>query len=354
LLRVTAKPKRGRAANQRLIAQDKAGDVINMFVLALWESTSLLPASVALAAVATLAYLFGRRAGKSFRSGAGGEAELQHAQQVASELEQITEMVRQHLAAHQASIVEFKQRVAGMSLEQNEASWQQVCKEAEGMMRPTLKLATQLASAYDEIRQQTGYLMSFTDMRTDPLTGVSNRRALEEQLASHLAVLHRHKTPFSIVIFDIDHFKRINAEQGLSCGDALLAAVAKGLADSVRDTDVVTRYGGEEFVIIMPQTMLDGACVFANRLRERTEASLPLTVSGGVAAATDGDTAETLLARADAALYGAKAAGRNRVFFHNGIRIQAYPPFCPSSATKESWPDVADAQKSQQLIGQSA
>jgi diguanylate cyclase (GGDEF)-like protein len=324
-----------------------------MFVLALWESSSVLPASVALAAVATLFYLFGRRAGSSARSTATNQ-ESAHAQQVASELEQITEMVRQHLAVHQASIVQFKERVALLTGEHNEASWQVLCKEAEGMMRPTLKLANQLASAYDEIRQQTGYLMSFTDMRTDPLTGVSNRRALEEQLASHLALLQRYKTPFSIVVFDIDHFKRINDEQGLVCGDGLLTSVAKGFADSVRDTDVVTRYGGEEFVIIMPQTLLDGACVFADRLRQRTEASLPLTVSGGVAAAVDGDTAETLLARADAALYGAKAAGRNRVFFHNGIRIQAYPPFYKPGAAKEPWPEGGDAQKAQELVGQSA
>jgi diguanylate cyclase len=318
-----------------------------MSAFALFESTSLLPASVALAAVATLAYLFGRRAGFSAR-GAAQQGESEHAQRVANELEQLTELVRQHLAAHQASIVQFKERAALHTREHNEASWQELCKEAEGIMRPTLKLATQLASAYDEIRQQTGYLMSFSDMRTDALTGVNNRRALEEQLASHLALLHRYQTPFSIVIFDIDHFKRINDEQGLSRGDALLTSVAKGLAESVRDTDVVTRYGGEEFVIIMPQTMLDGACIFANRLREIIEAALPLTVSGGVAAAADGDTVETLLARADAALYGAKAAGRNRVFFHNGIRIQAHPPLFKAGAAKE---DTGHAQQSPQLVG---
>jgi diguanylate cyclase (GGDEF)-like protein len=194
------------------------------------------------------------------------------------------------------------------------------------MIRPTLKLATQLASAYDEIRQQTGYLMSFTEVRTDPLTGVSNRRALDEQLTSHFALMHRYETPFSVVILDIDHFKKINDEQGHLYGDSVLASVAKVLADCVRDTDMVTRYGGEEFVIVMPQTMLEGACVFANRLRERTESKLPLTVSGGVASAVDGDNAQTLLARADAALYGAKAAGRNQIFYHNGLQIQSYNP----------------------------
>jgi hypothetical protein len=72
--------------------------------------------------------------------------------------------------------------------------------------------------------------------------------------------------------------------------------------------------------------MLEGGCIFANRLRERIETTLPLTISGGVAAASDGDNSQSLLARADAALYGAKAAGRNRVFFNNGLRIQPYPP----------------------------
>jgi diguanylate cyclase len=326
-----------------------------MFVVALWETGTVLPASVALAAVATVAYLYGRLSKSSARSAAAqDERELKRAQRIANELEQITEMVRQHLGSHHASILEFKQRVATLDTERNEASWRELRKEAEAMMRPTLKLATQLAEAYDEIRQQTDYLMSFTDLRTDPLTGVSNRRALEEQLAAHLALLHRYKTPFSISILDIDHFKRINDEQGLTCGDTLLAAVAKGLADSVRDTDIVTRYGGEEFVVIMPQTLLDGACVFANRLRERTEASLPLTVSGGVAGAADGDSVETLLARADAALYGAKAAGRNRVFFHNGTRIQAYPLLYKANGAKEPWPtpDGNHAEESAILVGE--
>jgi diguanylate cyclase len=103
----------------------------------------------------------------------------------------------------------------------------------------------------------------------------------------------------------------------------MLKAVARLLDDNVRDTDMVTRYGGEEFVIVMPQTTLDGATVFAERLRQRVEMQLPLTVSGGVAAAGEGDNSQTLLARADAALYSAKSAGRNRLFRHNGLTMQS-------------------------------
>jgi diguanylate cyclase (GGDEF)-like protein len=298
-----------------------------MSLLASWEWTVHLPIPVALAAVATLGYLIGKRSAMVIETiEEQHRRELKRAQQVAKELEKIAESVRQHLAAHHTSIVEFKDRVFSLGADENQPSWHELRKEAENMIKPTMKLATQLANAYDEIRQQTGYLMSFTDVRTDPLTRVSNRRALDEHLAQHFALMNRYKLPFSIVIFDIDHFKQINDEQGHAYGDSLLSSMARVLADSVRDTDLVTRYGGEEFVVVMPQTMLEGGCIFANRLRERIETTLPLTISGGVAAASDGDNSQSLLARADAALYGAKAAGRNRVFFNNGLRIQPYPP----------------------------
>ena len=88
--------------------------------------------------------------------------------------------------------------------------------------------------------------------------------------------------------------------------------------ESVRETDVVARYGGEEFLVIMPETDLDGATRFSDRLRARIAKEMPLTVSGGVAEALEGDSHESLLARADAALYGAKSAGRNCVFRHTG------------------------------------
>ena len=87
---------------------------------------------------------------------------------------------------------------------------------------------------------------------------------------------------------------------------------------SVRETDVVARYGGEEFIIIMPQTDLAGACLFSERLRLEVASRLTITISGGVATAKEDDTAESLIGRADTALYSAKNAGRNRVFCHTG------------------------------------
>ncbi len=286
-------------------------------------SSLALPTPVALAAVALIGYMFGQRT----RQLAANEAsqarrELKRAKLVALELEQIAETVRRDLAAHRASVARFKERVSQLSGNQTEHSWQDLCQEAESILKPTLKLATQISLAYDEIRQQTAQLMTFTEVRTDPLTGVSNRRALDDALDNMFALLSRYSQPFSLVIVDIDHFKQINDEQGHLHGDHILQQFARLLDDAVRETDMVARYGGEEFVVIMPQTGLTGACTFSERLRRSVEGELPLTISGGVATAEQGDSPQTLLSRADSALYSAKAAGRNQIFRHDGEEIE--------------------------------
>ncbi|HZZ28034.1 MAG TPA: GGDEF domain-containing protein [Pirellulales bacterium] len=286
-------------------------------------STVHLSTPVALAAVALIGYLVGRRKREQQQLSTEVQArrELKRAQAVAKELERIAVAVRRSIATHHSSVLKFKDRVSSLGGDKQDGAWQELCCEAEGMLKPTLKLAGQLAAAYDEIRQQSNNLMTFTEVRTDPLTGVSNRRALDETLESMFAMMHRYEQPFSVTLLDIDHFKEINDEQGHLYGDRMLKAVARLFDDNVRDTDMVARYGGEEFVIVMPQTSLDGASTFTERLRRRVEQQLPLTVSGGVSVAADGDNAQTLLARADAALYSAKAAGRNHVFRHSGVTI---------------------------------
>jgi diguanylate cyclase len=292
-----------------------------------------IPIPLALAAVATLGYLIGRRArGASVDASEQSRRELRRAQAVARELEKIALMVQRNLAKHNASISRFKQRVGQLSTEQQDNAWKDLCKEAEEILKPTLDLATQIATAYDQIRQQTNHLMTFTEARTDPLTGVSNRRGLDQMLESQFAIFTRYETPFSLAIFDIDHFKEVNDRQGHLNGDRMLQRVAQLLDQSARETDVVARYGGEEFVVVMPQTGLEGACVFTERMRSVIEKEMSLTVSGGVAAALDGDTPESLLVRADAALYGAKSAGRNCVFRHTGEQIESAVEPAPSNS----------------------
>ena len=282
-----------------------------------------IPLPVALAVIAVLGYL----AGRTSRAQALNEAdkarrELRRAKSVAKELEQIAEGVRKHLASHHMSVARFKDRVSELSGQEKGTAWQELCSEAEQILKPTLRLAEQISQAYDEIRQQTNHLMTFTEVRTDPLTRVSNRRGLDETLESMFALMERYEQPFSLAIFDIDHFKQVNDTKGHLHGDRTLQAVARILDDTVRDTDVVARYGGEEFVVVMPHTTVENACQFAERVRSLVETNLGLTIRGGVAMALDGDNPQSLLSRADAALYSGKAAGRNRIYRHTGTDIE--------------------------------
>jgi diguanylate cyclase (GGDEF)-like protein len=265
--------------------------------------------------------------GRSSRARAVQEAdrarrELRRAKLIAKELEQVADSVRKHLANHQQAIAQFKERLTDLAGKDKEAAWQNLCGESEQILKPTLRLAEQMSQAYDEIRRQTNQLMTFSEVRTDPLTRVSNRRGLDETLESLFALMERYSESFSIAIFDIDHFKQVNDKKGHLFGDRTLQSVARVIDDSVRDTDIVARYGGEEFVVVMPHTRLEDACQFAERVRSTVEANLGVTVSGGVAMALEGDNAQTLLSRADTALYSGKAAGRNCVFRHTGTEIE--------------------------------
>ena len=282
-----------------------------------------LPIPVALALVALLGYLIGcyqRRINSDIL--ARSERELRRAKLVAAELEQIADKIRRHLSQHQASLCRFKEHVGRLNQQQRDATWKELCHEAEEILKPTLQLANQMASAYDEIRQQSANLMTFTEVRTDPLTGIQNRRGLEDALASQFALMNRYGNGFSAAIFDIDHFKQVNDRLGHLVGDRMLQELGRLLDEQVRETDIVGRYGGEEFLVIMPHTDLQGAAIFSDRLRVTVQGKLELTISGGVAAAIDGDTRDSLLARADSALYGAKSGGRNCVYRHTGQEVE--------------------------------
>ena len=283
-----------------------------------------LPAPVALALVALIGYLVGRRR----RAGQvnvlqQSRRELRRAQQVATELERIAGAVCRNLARHRDSLDRFKERVGELNGQGNQSAWMELCEEAEAVLKPTLRLAAQMAEAYDEIRQQSSHLMTFTELRTDSLTGVSNRRAFDEALGMQFALMSRYDSRFALVMLDINHFKHVNDEHGHLEGDRVLQAVARLLDDAARETDIVVRYGGEEFAVITPCTDLDGASVFAERVRVIVADQTPITISGGVALALDGDTPESLVARADMALYGAKMAGRNCIFRHTGEEVEA-------------------------------
>lgn len=154
----------------------------------------------------------------------------------------------------------------------------------------------------------------------DALTGIWNRQALNEDLEKEFTRWQRYQKPLSIVIWDIDFFKRVNDDYGHAAGDKVLKTIARIFMQATRSADFISRFGGEEFVGIFPETRLEDALRLANKVREKIETSkfhyenkpVPITASAGLATFRPNDTIETVFKRADTALYSAKKSGRNR------------------------------------------
>lgn len=153
---------------------------------------------------------------------------------------------------------------------------------------------------------------------TDWLTGVANRLSVGTTLEAEVERSHRYGRPLSLIMFDLDHFKAVNDRYGHEAGDEVLKALARTVTTELRDADTLGRWGGEEFLIVVPETRLIGATALAEKLREAVAGmSVPgvplVTASFGVAELASGDSAKLLARRADEAMYQAKQTGRDRV-----------------------------------------
>lgn len=178
------------------------------------------------------------------------------------------------------------------------------------------KYFSEMCSALENLRQVAN---------TDPLTGLFNRRAMDQEL--HAQWMRQGNPPLSVLMLDIDHFKRINDTYGHPNGDKVIREVAETLRRCLRAEDTAFRYGGEEFMVLLPNTPLEGALNVAESIRDRVaalqmslpeDAPLQCTVSLGVACREASDDRDSLCRRADRALYQAKHQGRNRVAHASG------------------------------------
>ncbi|VVP12569.1 GGDEF domain-containing protein [Pseudomonas fluorescens] len=155
----------------------------------------------------------------------------------------------------------------------------------------------------------------------DPLTGAGNRVAMEQTLQREIDMSRRHAQPLSVLMLDIDHFKRVNDDHGHGAGDDVLRAIAASIKAQLRNVDMVFRYGGEEFLILLSNTGREAAAMVGERLRQATQSEeyfadgqlIEITVSLGCSTLLPGESADSLLRRADSALYVAKREGRNRL-----------------------------------------
>lgn len=177
--------------------------------------------------------------------------------------------------------------------------------------------AAQVKKLQDQLRQRNDELDRMT--RTDALTGLFNRRHLDQELIRQYSIAYRNCTPIAVLLLDIDHFKKVNDTYGHPAGDFVLQEFGRRLGSEVRAGDIAGRWGGEEFLVVLPGADLPAALTVAERIRLATclapvvldGTQIALTVSGGCALGPL-DTPEELVARADAALYEAKVGGRNR------------------------------------------
>lgn len=201
-------------------------------------------------------------------------------------------------------------------------------------------MARELQVAYEELNSSHQQLQAYADLMeemnetmeqlvvTDDLTMLYNYRFFQECLDRKLRQVDRQ--PFALIMLDIDHFKQVNDRWGHQTGNEVLARLADLLQDAVRDNDVVVRYGGEEFAILLPNADAEGAGAVAERIRQTVadtvfyrsgDKELRITVSQGISVyPTEADNRSDLISNADKAMYKAKELGRNRVVLYKDIK----------------------------------
>ncbi|MDY0168441.1 MAG: GGDEF domain-containing protein [Thermoguttaceae bacterium] len=252
--------------------------------------------------------------------------EVKQAREVLGRLRDLATRVASDVGAHTHRVEAINSQLNAATGTEHEAVVQAVAQLIEANTR----MQGQLGSAEERLKEQAELVEQHAKAaRTDALTGLANRRAFDEEMQSCMERYRKLGETFSTVIFDVDHFKKFNDTYGHQAGDDVLRLMGELLRAAARKGDFVARYGGEEFAMILPHTPVIEAKLSADRVRRRIadhgfrcdEQELRVTASLGVAQVFQGETVSHLIDRADAALYAAKEAGRNCVYWHDGTNI---------------------------------
>jgi diguanylate cyclase len=250
---------------------------------------------------------------------------------VVNDLVELTKLVDLQVGQHSLRINEITN-----SLEKpGEIGSAVILVAGEMLIGANKQLQAELNEAKNEIQRQREMMTScIQESRIDALTSIPNRRALDETLLNSIADYRRRGADFSVLILDVDHFKRVNDRYGHMVGDQLLKSFSRSLTSTFRETDFVARFGGEEFVAILPNTTLSDACEIAERVRKVISAThhkigeleLRITTSVGLKQFQNEESDCEFLEKADKALYAAKNGGRNCCFYHDGTKSCRYIP----------------------------
>jgi diguanylate cyclase (GGDEF)-like protein len=292
----------------------------------------LLVDTTALAAVALIGYLFGRRGVRATNQSSDVALliELARAQSVAKDLQHIALRLRTEAQGHVTALAAFQGQVERMQRGAVPADWRQLRQHADALMGPTMALASSLALACDEMREQQSQLSTFCESRFDRETGTLNRRALVEHLQARLTARGDGKKQVSLVLCSVDVDPYETSDDG---GDQL-SNVARLIEQYARPTDLVSRYGPQEFALLLPRTTLTGALVVGERLLKITDASFERRVWGGVVEAEIDESPEELLARAEAALRAAAKEETATIFIHDGAAMRRHTFDLPSNGAR--------------------
>ncbi len=254
------------------------------------------------------------------------ERTAERAAMAASRVAELAQNVASDVGDHAAKMKAISADLAGIDRESGNAN-EAVFVAMDQIIAANATLQQRLEKAEQQLAVQAEEIKAHeSEARTDSLTGLSNRRAFDDELKRRFGEWQRKGTPCTLVLFDIDFFKKFNDTHGHQVGDEVLRQVAKVLGKQSREMDIPCRYGGEEFAAILPATDAASGCKVAERIRAAIEASttncgdksLKVTCSLGISQFQADDDVQRLIRRADDALYTSKKAGRNCGHFHTG------------------------------------
>ncbi len=303
---------------------------------------------MALAGVALGVCLRGRKSSCEVET---APSDTEHAKEALASLHVLAKRMATHVGEHSSRVEEINEELNSGDGDNPEA----VINAVTRLIDANDNMQKQLGDAEVKLEEQARLVESHAEQaRTDALTGLANRRAFDDEMARRLSEFQRCNTPFAMAMLDVDKFKVFNDTHGHQAGDEVLREIADVLRKESRGTDLVTRYGGEEIAVVLGATSLDDASASAERFRRAVEETkfwhgeteMQVTVSIGVAQVLDAEDVETLIQRADAAMYASKDGGRNCVHLHDGDAVHPFGEEEPPA--KVDLPVEVLAEESQQ------
>jgi diguanylate cyclase (GGDEF)-like protein len=274
-----------------------------------------------------------------------GRHEMIHASEIAKRLRSLADDMSSSVGEHRARLDHASQLLSSNEGRSGQALAELVVGVIDEIARANYHLQSKLETAESRLQEQATEIETYISRSlTDPLTGLPNRREFENRMEERMAAWKRRQEVFSLLIMDVDHFKKLNDQYGHLAGDQVLAAMGRALRAAIRREDAVARYGGEEFAMLLPHTSLEQAAHVAQNVRDAVAQicvdhngqQLTVTASAGFATIQPDEHAELLIHRADAALYAAKGAGRNCAFLHDGTTCWPAAEYTPGLKTPPS------------------